>query len=113
MAPTRVDAAEHHNCSRSQSSRRRRKRPAVHGRSGRRALARAGRFLLTSARTHKEDSMKKLYAIAIAASTALLGAQSPSRSMVEWPHWGGDAAQNKYYTASDITPANVRHLELA
>ena len=32
--------------------------------------------------------------------------------MIEWPHWGGDAAQTKYSTA-DITAANVRDLELA
>jgi quinoprotein glucose dehydrogenase len=33
--------------------------------------------------------------------------------MVEWPHAGGDAAQTKYSIAADITPANVRELELA
>src|ERR1700730_1866233 len=58
-------------------------------------------------------SMKKLYAIAIVASSALLGAQSGQQGMVEWPHWGGDAAQPKYSTPGDITPANVRDLELA
>jgi quinoprotein glucose dehydrogenase len=57
--------------------------------------------------------MKKLYAIAVAASTALLGTQGGQESMVEWPHWGGDAAQTKYSTAGDITPANVQDLELA
>ena len=57
--------------------------------------------------------MKKLYAIAIAASSALLGAQSRQQGPIEWPHWGGDAAQTKYSTAGDITPANVRDLQLA
>jgi quinoprotein glucose dehydrogenase len=33
--------------------------------------------------------------------------------MVEWPHWGADAAQTKYSTAADITSTNVANLELA
>jgi glucose dehydrogenase len=57
--------------------------------------------------------MKKLYAITLVASSALLGAQGGQPGMVEWPHWGGDAAQTKYSTAGDVTPANVRDLELA
>ena len=48
--------------------------------------------------------MKKLYAMAIAVSATWLGAQSGQPGMVEWPHWGGDAAQTKYSTAGDITP---------
>jgi quinoprotein glucose dehydrogenase len=47
----------------------------------------------------------------IAASAALTTAQEPQQ--IEWRHWGGDAAQTKYSTASEITPANVRDLDLA
>jgi len=46
------------------------------------------------------------------ASAALTIAQEP-QPLIEWPHWGGDTAQTKYSTASEITPANVRELELA
>jgi quinoprotein glucose dehydrogenase len=49
----------------------------------------------------------------IVTSGALLGAQTPQQTLVEWPYWGGDAAQTKYSTAGDITPENVQQLELA
>jgi glucose dehydrogenase len=32
---------------------------------------------------------------------------------IEWRHWGGDAAQTKYSSAAEITPANIRRLQLA
>jgi quinoprotein glucose dehydrogenase len=59
-----------------------------------------------------EGLVKRLCAVMVIASAASLASQQRSR-MVEWPHWGGDAAQTKYSTAADITPANVRDLELA
>ena len=45
-------------------------------------------------------------------SAALLMAQDSQQS-IEWPHWGADLAQTRYSIAADITPANVRDLELA
>ena len=48
----------------------------------------------------------------VMASAALTIAQEP-QPLIEWPHWGGDTAQTKYSTASEITAANVRELELA
>jgi quinoprotein glucose dehydrogenase len=43
--------------------------------------------------------------------TVLPGAQG--QQPIEWRYWGGDAAQTRYSTASDISAANVRDLELA
>ncbi len=56
--------------------------------------------------------MKKSIAIAFALSAVLLVAQSRPQ-IIEWPNWGGDAAQTKYSTAGDITASNVRDLERA
>ena len=56
--------------------------------------------------------MKKLPAVLILVLTVLLDAQT-GRQPIEWRHWGADAAQTKYSTAADITPANVRNLQLA
>jgi quinoprotein glucose dehydrogenase len=55
--------------------------------------------------------MRKLWVVAVVVLAARLGAQE-SR-MVEWPHWGGDAANTRYSTVPDITPANVSQLERA
>lgn len=56
--------------------------------------------------------MKGSAAAAILASGVLLAAQGGSQ-IIEWPHWGADAAQSRYSIADGITPANVRDLELA
>ena len=55
--------------------------------------------------------MKKLLTIALVACAVQLAAQDTR--IVEWPYWGGDAANNRYSTLPDITPANVSRLELA
>ena len=55
--------------------------------------------------------MKRLCLVMMA--TAAWVAPQERQQIIEWPHWGSDAAQTKYSTASDITPANVRDLELA
>jgi quinoprotein glucose dehydrogenase len=55
--------------------------------------------------------MRKLWVIVVVALTVQLGAQTPR--MVEWPYWGGDAANSRYSPLTDITPANVGQLERA
>jgi len=55
--------------------------------------------------------VKKLAALVVVVSTALIAAQESSP--IEWRYWGGDAAQTKYSAAAEITPANVRTLSLA
>src|ERR1700730_6304199 len=57
--------------------------------------------------------MRRLCVMAVVGVSALVSAQTPPQRPVEWPYWGGDAAQTKYSTLDDITPANVRQLELA
>ena len=59
--------------------------------------------------------MKKLFAIAIIASSIILtlAAQRAPQGLIEWRYWGGDAAQSKYSTVDEITPANVSNLQLA
>src|SRR5262245_41698759 len=53
--------------------------------------------------------MKRLFAVpAVVAFGVLTGAQTGT--LVEWRHWGGDAAQTKYSTAAEITTANVKDL---
>src|SRR5262245_52390555 len=57
--------------------------------------------------------MKRLFAcLPLVAIGVLINAQGDAPT-IEWRHWGGDAAQTKYSTAADITPANVRNLEAA
>ena len=57
--------------------------------------------------------MKKFaYLALVVLAAAVLRGQSRGQ-MIEWPHYGGDAGQAKYSTASDITPDNVADLELA
>jgi quinoprotein glucose dehydrogenase len=55
--------------------------------------------------------MRRMSAIAVVALVVQLSAQE-SR-IVEWPYWGGDAANSRYSTVPDITPANVNQLERA
>ncbi len=57
--------------------------------------------------------MKRICAIAIVASTALLGAQDRRAEMVEWPYVGSEQTHTKYSPAEDITAANVDQLEIA
>ena len=57
--------------------------------------------------------MKRLCAGAIAVSTAVLGAQVPPGSMIEWPYVGGEQSHTKYSVLADITRANVDQLEIA
>jgi len=58
--------------------------------------------------------VKKLCAVAVVAFAVVqLGAQRGDSRLVEWPYWGGDAANMKYSTLPDITPANVNRLDRA
>ena len=57
--------------------------------------------------------MKRICAISIVASTALLGAQDRRAEMIEWPYVGAEQTHTKYSPAEDITPANVDQLEIA
>ena len=57
--------------------------------------------------------MKRICAIAVVASTALLGAQDRPADMIEWPYVGAEQTHTKYSSADDITPANVDQLEIA
>jgi quinoprotein glucose dehydrogenase len=57
--------------------------------------------------------MKRICAIAIVASTALLGAQDRRAEMIEWPYVGSEQTHTKYSPAEDITAANVDQLEIA
>ena len=56
--------------------------------------------------------MKASAGAAMVLSAVLVIAQG-GQQPIEWPHWGADLAQTRYSTAADITPANVRDLELA
>ena len=55
---------------------------------------------------------RTLFGVALVACSVATLAQRQAPS-IEWRHWGGDAAQTKYSAATEITPANVRRLELA
>ena len=57
--------------------------------------------------------MKSLHALGLLVAATALALAQAGPAPVEWRSWGGDAAQTKYSTASDITTANVRNLELA
>ena len=62
----------------------------------------------------REAAMKKLYALALVAITALAtAAQSPAQGPIEWRVWSGDHAQTRYSIAADITPSNVQQLKQA
>ena len=55
--------------------------------------------------------MRKLWVVvAIALAVPLWAQDTP---MVEWPYWGGNAANTRYSTIPDITPANVHQLDKA
>ena len=56
--------------------------------------------------------MKRFCAIAIAASTSLLGAQDHQAGMIEWPYVGAEQSHTKYSPAAEITRANVDQLEV-
>ena len=56
--------------------------------------------------------MKRFCAIAIAASTALLGAQDHQAGMIEWPYVGAEQSHTKYSPAAEITRANVDQLKV-
>ena len=58
--------------------------------------------------------MKRLCALAIAASTtALLSAQDDTGRMVEWPYVGAEQSHTKYSALADIDRTNVGDLEIA
>ena len=57
--------------------------------------------------------MKRLCAVAIVASTAMLGAQAPPEGMVEWRYVGGEQSHTKYSPLADVTRANVDRLQIA
>ena len=60
-----------------------------------------------------EHQVKKTCSVVLVVlAVALVTAQDRSPA-IEWPAWGGDAAQTKYSAAADITADNVRQLELA
>ena len=56
--------------------------------------------------------MKRLCAIAIVASGALVGAQQSQQGPIEWPYVGGEQAHTNYSTAAEITRRNVSELEI-
>ena len=57
--------------------------------------------------------MKRLCALAIAASTALLSAQDDAGRLVEWPYVGAEQSHTKYSALADIDRSNVADLEIA
>ena len=57
--------------------------------------------------------MKRLCAVAIVASTAVLGAQAPPEGMVEWRYVGAEQSHAKYSPLADVTRANVDRLQIA
>jgi quinoprotein glucose dehydrogenase len=57
--------------------------------------------------------MRKLWALVVLAAVVQLGAQGGDSRMVEWPYWGGDAANARYSSLPDITPVNVGQLRPA
>ena len=57
--------------------------------------------------------MKRLCAGLVLGAAAMLGAQTPSGRMVEWPYVGADQAHTKYSGLADINRSNVRDLEIA
>src|SRR5207237_2806156 len=64
-------------------------------------------------RPQGECGVKKFCAVALVACAVQLSAQRGEPRLVEWPYWGGDAANTRYSTLPDITPANVNRLERA
>ena len=57
--------------------------------------------------------MKRLCAVAIVASTAVLGAQAPPEGMVEWRYVGAEQSHAKYSPLADVTRASVDRLQIA
>lgn len=55
--------------------------------------------------------MRKLWIVVFVVFAAGLAAQEPR--LVEWPYWGGNAANARYADIPDITPTNVHQLEKA
>ena len=57
--------------------------------------------------------MKRLCALAVVASTALLSAQDDAARMVEWPYVGAEQSHTKYSALADVDRTNVGDLEIA
>ena len=57
--------------------------------------------------------MKKVCATIVVLLGAAVAAQRGESRLVEWPYWGGDAANSRYSTIPDITPQNVGQLQRA
>lgn len=51
--------------------------------------------------------------LALAACSPQAKAPVPAAADVDWPYYGGDAGGQRYSTAGQITPANVRDLKVA
>ncbi len=58
-------------------------------------------------------AMKKVCATIVVLLGAAVAAQRGESRLVEWPYWGGDAANSRYSTIPDITPQNVGQLQRA
>ena len=56
--------------------------------------------------------MKRICAVTLVASAALLGAQEPAVGPIEWPYVGAEQSHTKYSALADINRANVSDLEI-
>jgi quinoprotein glucose dehydrogenase len=52
-------------------------------------------------------------AVAITLALAVVGAQPPARTSIDWPYYGADQAGSKYSSAAKITRDNVLGLQIA
>jgi quinoprotein glucose dehydrogenase len=73
----------------------------------------AGRFRHQHRLDQRAVRMRKLFTFVVVIVASVLQLQSQDRGVVEWPYWGGDAANSRYSTLADISPANVNQLERA
>ena len=55
----------------------------------------------------------RLCVVLVVALRVIGSVDGQQQAAGEWPYWGADAAQTKYSSLDDITPANVHRLELA
>jgi quinoprotein glucose dehydrogenase len=56
---------------------------------------------------------RRLLLVTLLAACGAAAVAQRQPAPIEWRHWGSDAAQTKYSPAAEITPGNVRRLQLA